>query len=47
MNLTSVIGNNSWKFHDDNDGNICQTDGQKDGQMDRQTEPFMELLGRS
>ena len=41
MDLTLVIGNNSWKFHDDTNivKKVWQTDGQKI--------PFVELLGRS
>ena len=48
MDVTSVTGNNSWKFHDDTmmgtqskrcDGRTDrQTDRQTDGQTDRQTE---------
>ena len=53
VDITFVIGNNSWKFHDDTmmgtywkrcDG---QTDRQTDRQKDGRTEPFIELLGRS
>ena len=58
MNITSVSGNNSWKFHDDTmmrtqRKNVMdrQTDwwtGERtDRQRDRRTEPFKELLGRS
>ena len=52
--ITSVIGNNSWKFHDDTMTGNCEkgvTDRQTDGQTDRladgRTEVFLELLGRS
>ena len=49
MDVTSVTGNNSWKFHDD--GNIVKkvwrTDRWTDGRTDGRTEPFIELLGRS
>ena len=36
MDLTFVIGNNSWKLYDD--GNIVKKVWRTDGQMDRQTE---------
>ena len=53
MDIIFVIGNNSWKFHDDamvgiwSKGCDRQTDRRTDGQTDRRTEPFIELLGRS
>ena len=53
MDITFVIGNNSWKFHDDTiTGTLwkrCdrQTDRQTDGRTDRWTEVFLDVLGRS
>ena len=36
MDIASVIGKNSWKFHDD--GNIVKKVWQADGQTDRQSD---------
>ena len=49
MEITSVTGNNFWKFHDDTmmGTSSKRCDGQMDGRTDRRTEPFIELLGRS
>ena len=47
MDITSVDGNNFWKFHDDTDRNIVKKVSQTDRQTDGRTEPFIELLGRS
>ena len=50
MDVTFAICNISWNFHDDPmTGTKLKggTDGQRDGQTDRRTEPFIELLGRS
>ena len=45
MDVTSVIGNNSWKFHDDTmKGTYIYS---QKGVTDKRTEPFIELLGRS
>ena len=35
MDITSVIGNNSWKFRDDTMKRVWQTDGRTDRQTDR------------
>ena len=56
VDITSVIGNNTYKFHDDTMMGTewkgdRRTDGRPAGRMgrrtDRRTEPFLELLGRS
>ena len=49
MDITFVIGDNSWKFHDDTMMGTWRKrcDGQTDGQTDKWTEPFIKLLGRS
>ena len=49
MNITFVIGNNSWKFHDDMiTGTLWKRcDRQTDRRTDRLTEVFLELLGHS
>ena len=53
MDITSVIGNNTCKFHDDRmtgtlwKGCYRQMDGRTKRQKDRQTEVILELLGCS
>ena len=49
MDITFVIGNNSWKFHNDAMTGILskRCDRQPLGQTDGQKEVFLELLGRS
>ena len=54
MDITALIGNNTWKFHDDTMMGTYwksvtdrQTDRQTDGRTDGRTKPFIELLGRS
>ena len=47
MNAASVIGNNSWKFHDDTMMGAVKMVWQTDGQTDGSKEPLIELLGRS
>ena len=42
MDITLVLGDNSWKFHD---GNIVKKVWWTDRQTDRQKIPFIELLG--
>ena len=52
MDITPVIGDYSWKLHDDRNiaEKVYQTDGQTDrraDRTDRRTEVFLQLLGRS
>ena len=45
LDLTTVIGNTSWKFHD---ATMKETEWKRcDRQTDKQNEQFIELLGRS
>ena len=45
MDITFVIGDNTWKFHDDTMMGAWWK--RCDGQTDWRTEPFIKLLGRS
>ena len=47
MDITSVSGNNSWKFHDERNivKKVWQTDGRTDRRAEGQIEPFTELHG--